>query len=119
MAPYRRRTPCRSIRAFAMKKRIVRILVGIGLAAVVVTLVGLMLHRRPVEAAPTEADWASGRLRAFEAERHRATDFAKLVPWSSSSGPDPYLIRTVPGRAQLVGILRGEDALVVLDASLH
>lgn len=101
-----------------MKKRI-RILVGIGLTTVAVALVGLALHRRPVEAAPTEADWASERLRAFEAERHRSTDFTKLVPWSASSGPDPYVVRSVPGSSRLVGILRGADALVVLDASLH
>jgi hypothetical protein len=102
-----------------LKKRAIRISVGLGLTITVAVLSGLALHRRPVDAAPTEADWASERLRVFEAERHRGTDFSKLVPWSASSGPDPYLIRSVPGSSRLVGILRGDDALVVLDASLH
>src|SRR5690349_3426747 len=94
--------------------RIARILLGVACMTILAALFErFVLRRRSVEAAPTEADWASGRLREFEADRHRATDFSKVVPWNASSGPDPYLIRTVPGQARLVGILRGDDALVV------
>jgi hypothetical protein len=102
-----------------MNKRLARTLTALGLAIAVAVLVGVALHRRPVEAAPTEADRAAERLRAFETERHRSTDFTKLVPWSESSGPDPYLIRSVPGSSRVVGILRGASALVVLDSQLR
>jgi hypothetical protein len=95
-------------------------MVGVPLAILVALLLErFALRRKQVEAAPSEADLASERLRAFETERHRATDFAKLAGWNESSGPDPYIIRFDSTRARAVGILRGDDALVVLDRSLH
>jgi hypothetical protein len=60
-------------------------------------------------------------LRAFEDERRRAADFARLPPSDHALGPDPIAIRAVPGAspARFVGLLRGRDALVLLDASLR
>ncbi|MFT3772810.1 MAG: hypothetical protein QM820_46070 [Minicystis sp.] len=74
-------------------------------------------------------------LHAFEEERRRATNFARLSPSDHALGPDPFAIRALPGdsaretghgpgqaargRARFVGLLRGRDALVLLDESLH
>jgi hypothetical protein len=101
-----------------MKRRALRALAGAGFASLVVALLALAVRRRSVQAAPDEQDEASARLAAFEAEQHRTTDFSKLAPYNLSSGPDPYLLRAL-GPAHAVGILRGGNALVLLDASLH
>jgi len=62
--------------------------------------------------APHEADLA--RLRSYEDAARRATDFAKAAPADRGLGPNPYrLARLQDGRA--LGILRGADALVLLD----
>jgi Cytochrome c len=62
-------------------------------------------------------------LHAFEEERRRTADFAHLPPSDRSLGPDPIAIRELPGRGssarRFVGLLRGRDALVLLDAGLH
>jgi hypothetical protein len=61
-------------------------------------------------------------LHAFEEERRRAVDFAHLPPSDHALGPDPIAVRRLPaatGRARFAGLLRGRDALVLLDASLH
>jgi hypothetical protein len=56
-------------------------------------------------------------LRAFEQRRRTATDFATLPPSEQVLGPDPYRVAALHGGDQLVGLLRGESAVVVLDAS--
>jgi hypothetical protein len=60
-------------------------------------------------------------LHAFEEARRRATDFARAPPSDQSFGADPIAIRALPraGPQRYVGLLRGRDALVLLDASLH
>ena len=61
-------------------------------------------------------------LHAFEDARRASTDFRTLPPSDRSRGPDPYRILALPagpGPARYVGILRGRDAVVLLDASLH
>jgi hypothetical protein len=54
-------------------------------------------------------------LYAFEQERRTATDFAALPPSDQVLGPDPYRIAALGGGARLVGLLRGESAVVALD----
>jgi len=72
-----------------------------------------------VAAAPTEPPPPHERelaaLRAFELRRRAATDFATLPPSDAAFGPDPYRIAALPGGERLVGLLRGESAVVVLD----
>jgi hypothetical protein len=58
-------------------------------------------------------------LRAFEAEQRAATDFAELPPSNHRLGSDPYAIAMLPGQGRLVALLRGEDRIAVLDASLR
>ena len=61
-------------------------------------------------------------LHAFEETRRASTDFRKLPPSDRSRGPDPYGIRALPKAAEparFAGILRGRDAVVLLDASLQ
>jgi hypothetical protein len=63
--------------------------------------------------APHEADLV--KLRAYEDAARRATDFSRVAPADRSLGPNPYrLARLADGR--VLGILRGADALVLLDA---
>jgi cytochrome c peroxidase len=60
-------------------------------------------------------------LAAFEQERRAAADFARLPPSDRALGPDPVALRPLPAgasAARFVGILRGRDAVVLLDASL-
>jgi hypothetical protein len=61
-------------------------------------------------------------LHAFEDARRATTDFAHLPASSHALGPDPYVIRALPAvsaPARYAGLLRGRDALVLLDGSLH
>ncbi|HEU4406739.1 MAG TPA: hypothetical protein VFS43_15840 [Polyangiaceae bacterium] len=60
-------------------------------------------------------------LSAFEEGRRAAADFARLPPSDRAFGPDPTAIRPLPaggGAARFAGILRGRDAIVLLDAAL-
>ena len=61
----------------------------------------------------------SERLRGFDAKRRTGADFARLPTWDRLSGPDPYVVARLPQASRLVGILRGDDALVVLDGEMH
>ena len=53
-------------------------------------------------------------LRAFEQQRRTATDFATLPPSEQVLGPDPYRIAALHGSDRMIGLLRGESAVVVL-----
>jgi len=53
-------------------------------------------------------------LRTFERQRRATTDFATLPPSDQVMGPDPYRIAALRGGG-LVGVLRGESAVVQLD----
>jgi cytochrome c peroxidase len=54
-------------------------------------------------------------LRAFEQKRRTATDFATLPPSEQVLGPEPYRIAALHRSDRLVGLLRNESAVVVLD----
>ncbi|HVY44231.1 MAG TPA: hypothetical protein VHB21_00065, partial [Minicystis sp.] len=56
-------------------------------------------------------------LRAFERARRTAVDFARAPPSDHAFGPDPYAVARAPGGG-FVGLLRGRDALVLLDDQL-
>lgn len=102
---------------------------AVALALALVTLAGLggacspRDHAAPApEPAPAPAPDALAPLHAFEEARRASTDFRKLPPSDRSRGPDPYAIRALPAGfapARFAGILRGRDAVVLLDASLH
>jgi hypothetical protein len=98
--------------------RVAKVLVA---TAVLVALIlgSFAFRRRQLEAAPSEADAAWQRLETFDAARRAKADFAQLATWDRMSGPDPYVLRQVPGSSRFVGLLRGADAIVVLDSSLH
>ena len=60
-------------------------------------------------------------LRAFEAERRATTDFARLPPSDAAFGADPYRVVELPeaaAPARWASLLRGRDALVLLDDAL-
>ena len=57
-------------------------------------------------------------LRRFEAERRAAVDFERAPPSDRLFGPDPYVIRALGG-GRFVGLLRGADVVVLLDADLR
>jgi hypothetical protein len=61
---------------------------------------------------PHERELAA--LHAFEHQRRVATDFAALPPSDVALGPDPYRIAALRGGDRLIGLLRGESAVVVL-----
>jgi hypothetical protein len=101
-----------------------------GLAAVLVlgASAAACRHREPAPAPDRVASRAGGTdapppherelasLRAFEQQRRTAIDFAALPPSDLVLGPDPYRIATLRGGERLIGLLRGESAVVVLDA---
>ncbi|MET0592302.1 MAG: hypothetical protein ABW133_06365 [Polyangiaceae bacterium] len=61
---------------------------------------------------------AAEHLRAFDAERRNVADFGHLPTWDRVSGPDPYAVVRISA-SRLAGILRGDDAIVVLDEAMH
>jgi hypothetical protein len=67
---------------------------------------------------PSEDDRIVEELRRFDEERRASADFEHLPPSDGRFGADPYALREV-GRDRYVGILRGADAVVLLDAELH
>ncbi len=76
------------------------------------------------QAAPAPPPDRLATLRAFEAERRRTASFAHIPASDRSLGPDPIAIEAMPvGRDRVlehfVGLLRGRDALVLLDTSLR
>ncbi|MBK9266519.1 MAG: hypothetical protein IPM54_42870 [Polyangiaceae bacterium] len=58
-------------------------------------------------------------LREFEAARRAQTDFVHLPSSDHAFGADPYTITPFGDGKRFVSILRGRDAIVVLDASLQ
>lgn len=69
---------------------------------------------RPATEEPAH-DRELAALRAFEEQRRTTTDFATLPPSEQVLGPDPYRIAALHGGKPLIGVLRGESAVVVLD----
>lgn len=57
-------------------------------------------------------------LRAFEAQHRQHTDFATLPPSDNAFGADPIAIAPIGDGKRFVSLLRGRDAIVVLDAAL-
>lgn len=57
-------------------------------------------------------------LRRFEDERRARADFGAAPPSDGLFGADPYAIRAA-GSDRFVGILRGADAIVLLDGELR
>jgi hypothetical protein len=57
-------------------------------------------------------------LRTFEAERRALTNFSTLPPSDQVLGADPYAIAPLGQSDRFVSILRGRDAIVVVDAAL-
>ena len=66
------------------------------------------------EQPPHERELAT--LLAFEEHRRSAIDFAALPPSDAALGPDPYRIASLRGGDRLIGLLRGESAVVTLGA---
>jgi hypothetical protein len=60
-------------------------------------------------------------LHDFEESRRKETVFDKLPASDEALGPDPYVVRMLPGEgpARYVALHRGRGALVLLDAALH
>ncbi len=84
-------------------------------------LAGLALAscRHGSEPVPEEGDRLAP-LRAFEEQRRREIDFARQPPSTHAFGPDPVAIRAVDeAGSRFVGLLRGRDAVVLLDESLR
>ncbi len=102
--------------------------VGLGAAMVALALaragrLRLRLHRAPVAPVSTNHDreiaHADEQLHALDATARAKADFANPLTWDRASGPDPYALKEIAGSGFLVGILRGSDAVVVLDRSLR
>ena len=82
------------------------------------------LHRTPAApAAPAGHDReiaeTNKALHALDEAARAKADFANQVTWDRAGGPDPYAVKEIASSGFLVGILRGSDAVVVLDRSLH
>jgi hypothetical protein len=93
------------------------------LCALATTLAGCgRAEPAPADGARGEVKEAGGDvlapLRAFESARRAAADFSRIPASDKVMGADPYAVRAIPDRDRFVGVLRGEDALVVLDGAL-
>jgi hypothetical protein len=94
---------------------------GLGLAVAALALArGIPAWRRHAAAVQNREMAAAARhLRDLDAARRKSADFANPETWDRRSGPDPYAVQELAGSGFLVGLLRGSDAVVVLDASLR
>ena len=95
---------------------------GLAVGLVALALAGAACSRAPRRADPSPAVPAAApskldELRAFESARRREARFLEAGPRDRTLGPDPYALADL-GEGRLAGILRGDDALVVLDAGL-
>src|SRR5690348_16186080 len=83
------------------------------------------LHRTPPAPARAGAGQdreiaeADKQLHAVDEAARAKADFANPLTWDRASGPDPYAVKEIARSGFLVGILRGSDAIVVLDRSLR
>jgi hypothetical protein len=95
----------------------------LGEGALLIAILGLdwACARRPRDVDPHDEEMArvGERLRAFDAAQRTRADFARLPTWDRLSGPEPYVVARAARPSRLVGILRGSDALVVLDEAMH
>jgi hypothetical protein len=118
-----RRSRATFIRSLAARSARFANVAQLALAALATTWAGCgRAEPAPVDGAHGEVKEASGdvlaSLRAFESARRAAADFARAPASDRVMGADPYAVRAVPDRDTFVGVLRGEDALVVLDRAL-
>lgn len=58
-------------------------------------------------------------LYAFESERRAKAHFDTMPASDKRMGADPYEIQNLPKTANFISILRGQDAVVLLDEELH
>jgi hypothetical protein len=72
-------------------------------------------HDRPAPTAATEPD-PLAPLRAYEEARRSQTHFLDAPASDRTLGADPYDLVALPGGA--AGILRGRDAVVLVDGAL-
>jgi DNA-binding beta-propeller fold protein YncE len=73
-------------------------------------------RREPPPAAPQEEhEHELTALRSFEQQRRDGTDFASVPASNQRLGPDPYRVAALHKSERLVGILRNEAAVVVID----
>jgi hypothetical protein len=76
-------------------------------------------NHAPAASASAPAD-PLAPLHAYEEARRAATDFARAPASDHLFGPDPYAIRRLPGASpRYAAILRGRDALVLLDGAFR
>lgn len=78
---------------------------------------GCERERAPLETSLHEPPDPFPALRAFEAEGRTQTNFVTLAPSDQALGADPYALVPVSDGQRYVAILRGRDALVVLDSA--
>ena len=62
---------------------------------------------------------ALSALRAQEERLRAGADFRRPVPGDKATGPDPFLLRALPGADRFVGLLRGSAEVVLLDGDLR
>lgn len=62
---------------------------------------------------------ALARLRELETSRRAATDFRSEGATDGTLGPDPVAVVSIDAGRSAVGVLRGADAVVLLDAHGH
>lgn len=85
-----------------------------------IAILGLACGRAP-DPPPERAEDPLAPLHAFEEERRLTVDFAHLPPSDHALGPDPIALQLLPGSDPplYAGLLRGRDAVVLLDAELR
>jgi hypothetical protein len=72
------------------------------------------VHATPTPDSPPAHERELDALRTFEQQRRASTNFATLPPSDQVLGADPYRIAALHD-GRLIGLLRGESAIVVLD----
>ena len=76
---------------------------------------GVHASAAPDPVASDAAAELAARLAAYEETRHRSFDPIAASAWSASAGDEPFAIATLDA-THAVGVLRGRDVAVLLDA---
>jgi len=91
---------------------------AVGAALVAVGIAGACSDGVDPLDASSPVGLALAHLRAHEDALREKTDFTAVIGRHRAFGPDPYAVALAPGGKHLLGVLRGEDALVLLDRQL-
>ncbi len=97
-----------------MSERVTRPVIAAVVCAIALSSCSRGPHHDPAPEDPAPLS-SLDRLRAFETARRAETSFVELASQEKAFGSDPYDLALLPDKQHVAGILRGRDAIVLMD----